>query len=1048
MVQVSSATLDDGGLPVAWQHRVRPLLRKMLAIFLPLFLVVLAAIAVVCWLEIRSRRQTIMEDQKASVILGKRVILDTLAPVLADLRYLAKTVEDSRLLEDSGAARAHAVDALTTQFVDFSAAHGYYDQIRVVAADGMEVVRVNDNGGSPAGVPANALQQKSHRYYFQDAIRIGPDKIYVSPMDLNIEHGVIETPLKPMIRVATPIVDARAHALGIVIINYTARTLLNKFSATARSKDSRLMLLNMDGYWLKGARTEDEWGFMYPDRRQLTFGNRFPQAWKRIRSTEFGQVTTGKGIFTFATVFPLLDCPEWLLCLPSEDRLNAHHYSWIIVSRHSTGNLLQAEGPLLFRALLASSAAFCILIFFSYRLAAANFQRRQAEAALRRSKENLEQTIIARTGELQATNQALRKQIDERLNAEKALRESEERYRAMMDAMDDLAYICSPDLKIEYMNPAMARKFGEDAVGKYCYEVLHRRDVPCTPCYQEAVKGGESPKSHYMLPIDDRHYHVSHNAIRHEDGTISKMTIFRDVSDLKAMEQARLESERQYRILVETMREGICVIDTRGRFTFVNRQFCGMLGYAAEEIVGRAPVDFLDGDNLAKLMRIRRQRSAGAVVPFELHWQRKSGEAMITTVSPAILQGEAGEPAGSFAVVTDITGQKRAEAEMRDLEAQLRQAQKMEAIGVLAGGIAHDFNNILMPIMGYAELIEATLQADHPAGGYIRPILEASHRAKELVSQILSFSRQSNDELQPTAIHSLVAEPLKLLKASIPANIAIEQRLDVRNRMVMANPVHIHQVVMNLCTNAYHAMEKTGGRLSVALFKADPPDGVGGTHPGARREYACLRISDTGPGIEPELLSRIFDPYFTTKAPGKGTGLGLSVVHGIVTALDGDIRVESRTGQGATFSVYLPLISTTDTGDALDTRAALPGGSETVLLVDDEAPIVQLEERILGRLGYTVVTSSGSLDALGIFTADPGRFDLVITDLTMPDMTGLDLAQKISGIRPGIPIIMLTGFSEQLGQDDMQRSGIRRIIMKPVLIKNLAEAIRGVLGEA
>ncbi|BBO89635.1 ATP-binding protein [Desulfosarcina ovata] len=901
-------------------------IKKTLLIILPIFLLVLGCIATVYWFELRNHQRAVLENEKASVLLAKQITLRALAPVIADLRFLASEVASSGVLGPETTMLAKIRSDMEARFINFSSAHSDYDQIRIIDRAGMEVVRINQNNGAPMAVADRERQAKKHRYYFAETMRLTKGGIYVSPLDLNIEHNQLETPRKPMIRFATPIYSRQEVKSGMVIINYTAQHLLNQFSPASKGSDSQLMLLNADGYWLKGATPEDEWGFMYPNGQNLTLGRRYPELWARINTVKHGQMVTDQGIFTFGTIYPLEECPGCATTPKPNQLSDTRDYSWIIVSQHASIGFRQGQNRFFMKAVLASVVAFLVLVFLSFRLTVSDFHRRSSEARLRRSKATLAQAVVAKTSELQSSNRALRTQIDERLKVETALRESEEKYRT----------------------------------------------------------------------------------------------------------------------LIETMREGICLINGNGRFAFVNRQFCAMLGYSQEEIVGHEYREFLDPVNLKKLNREREKRMAGEAEPYDLKWIKKNGKPVLTYISPAALYDTGGEFSGSFAVVTDITEQKTLDKEKAGLEMQLRQAQKMEAIGVLAGGIAHDFNNILMPIIGYAELIRELLPDDHDAWGYIHPILEASRRAKELVAQILSFSRQSNDELKPTPIAPLVAEPLKLLKASIPSNIEIEPDIDAKDAMIMANPVQIHQVVMNLCTNAYHAMENTGGKLSVSLKKVESSHSRERASDRQPDRFACLTISDTGPGIKPEYLSRIFEPYFTTKEQSKGTGLGLSVVHGIVNACNGEIRVESHQGKGTTFYVFLPLLSSEAAGKSDDQHKILPGGAENILLVDDEAPIVQLEKRVLERLGYTVTTRMSSVDALEIFRIDPYRFDLVITDLTMPNLTGIDLAKAMTDIRPDLPVLMLTGFSEQLNRRMVENAGIRRVLMKPVLAKDLAAAIRSV----
>ncbi len=380
----------------------------------------------------------------------------------------------------------------------------------------------------------------------------------------------------------------------------------------------------------------------------------------------------------------------------------------------------------------------------------------------------------------------------------------------------------------------------------------------------------------------------------------------------------------------------------------------------------------------------------------------------------------------------------------KKLEEQLLQAQKMEAIGTLAGGIAHDFNNILGAIMGYTEMVAWEIQESDDLQRKIQQILKASNRAKELVQQILSFSRQHDQERKPVQIHPIVKEALKLLKASLPSTIAIRQEIEDRRSTVMANPTQIHQVLMNLCTNAHHAMRETGGVLTVKLYTEDIGNTRAQQYNLAVGRYLVLAVEDTGHGISVTAKERIFDPYFTTKKKGEGTGLGLSVTHGIMRAHDGAIIVESEVGQGSTFTVFFPM-----TADREDRKPQpvepLPTGQEHILFVDDEPVLVEIGEQMLEHLGYMVTCIADSVEALRIFKRAPDDFDLVITDMTMPNMTGDVMAHEMLTVRPGLPIIMATGFSELMTEEKAKLSGISDFLLKPLVIRDLARVIRKVL---
>jgi len=382
------------------------------------------------------------------------------------------------------------------------------------------------------------------------------------------------------------------------------------------------------------------------------------------------------------------------------------------------------------------------------------------------------------------------------------------------------------------------------------------------------------------------------------------------------------------------------------------------------------------------------------------------------------------------------------------LEDQLQQAQKMESIGTLAGGIAHDFNNILFPIIGYTEMLMDDLSEESSSiRESLNQIYTGALRARDLVQQILAFARQEKNELKLMKMQPIIKEAMKLIRSTIPTTISITQNLQPDCGPVAADPTQIHQIVMNLATNAYNAMEENGGELKVNLKEIELGEGDlidPDMSPGL---YACLTIADTGMGMNKDVMNRIFDPFFTTKEKGKGTGMGLSVVHGIVKRMKGEIQVYSEPGKGTEFKLYLPIVKSASESQEPKADEPLAGGCEKLLLVDDEESIIVVEKQVLERLGYQVTSLTSSIEALEAFRADPDKFDLVITDMSMPKLSGDKLAHELIKMRPDIPVLLCTGFSEAMTDEKIKSMGLKGLLMKPIMMKDLAQKIREVLDK-
>lgn len=514
-----------------------------------------------------------------------------------------------------------------------------------------------------------------------------------------------------------------------------------------------------------------------------------------------------------------------------------------------------------------------------------------------------------------------------------------------------------------------------------------------------------------------------------------------DVTERKRAEEALRESEEKYRLLFELESDVILLMrKSDGQILEVNKAGPRIYGYSYNEFLKMKNIDLSnEPEKTRQAVQINQTK-----VPLRYH-RKKNGTVFPVEINGSLLKWK-GEEA-RIATIRDITERVEAEKEKDRLEIKLLQAQKMEAIGTLAGGIAHDFNNILAPILGHTEMVMMDLSADSQLQFHLNEIHKATERARNLVKQILTFSRQKEQERIPLRVNLVLKEALELLRSSIPTTIEIKQNIKTESDTVFADPTQVHQIVVNLCTNAAHAMREKGGVLEVNLTSEILDSEAVATFqnlvPGA---YVKLEVRDTGHGIKPENIERIFEPYFTTKGLEQGTGLGLAVIHGIIKSYDGEIMVESELEKGTTFKVWLPAVEV-GVAPVAERQDAIPGGTETILFVDDEEIMIGVIPLMLEKLGYKVIALADSIEALEFFRNKPDACDLVITDMTMPNMTGEELAREIMKIEPFVPIMLCTGFSDQIDERKAKEMGIRAFVMKPVDMTVMANVIRSVLDE-
>lgn len=483
-----------------------------------------------------------------------------------------------------------------------------------------------------------------------------------------------------------------------------------------------------------------------------------------------------------------------------------------------------------------------------------------------------------------------------------------------------------------------------------------------------------------------------------------------------------------------------------GQFLYVNDNACRSLGYSRAEMlllkVSDIQAEISDQEVYKQNLEIVREKKG--VLQYG-QYIRKNGTLFPVEVNIKLLEYKQKEYL--VAVARDITERRQAEIEKKKLEEQLWQTQKLEAIGTLAGGVAHDFNNILFPIIGYTEMLIDKADEGSELKEDLEEILSGALKATDLVQQLLAFSRRTEKELVPLSLPMIVKEVLKLTRASLPSTIRIISEIDSNCCKIIADPNHIHQIAMNLITNAFHAMEKDGGTLGVHVSEIEITEEDKAKYNLDCGTYARLSVSDTGSGIEEKFLGKIFDPYFSTKDEKSGTGMGLSVVHGIIESYSGDISVSTEPGKGSQFDVYFPGVLPSNKSNHNKFIECVKGGGEHVLIVDDESSVLKLEKRMLMELGYQVTSQGCGQRALEIFETSPNEFDIIVTDLTMPTLTGDKLLKKIKSIKKEIPVILCTGFSHKFSKANVIELGFSDIIMKPVIKSELARKIRNALDK-
>jgi PAS domain S-box-containing protein len=696
--------------------------------------------------------------------------------------------------------------------------------------------------------------------------------------------------------------------------------------------------------------------------------------------------------------------------------------------------------------------------------------RKEAERKLKNYRDRLEDLIGERTEQLEMANEHLRVEIAEHEQAEARLRESEEfknaivnsvpSHIAVLDGNGVILLVNEPWVRFSIENSDMkgfpARHTGPGAdYLKVCKESFGESSEGAMAAHDgiRAVLDGILPSFSLEYPCHSpgvkRWFSMTVTPL----GTAERGVVIshRNITERKRAGESLRAGEARLDLALRSAHMGVWSWNIQEDKRNFDPYTFYLLGINPATSTGKSEEFFraVHPDDKAKIQAVMRRVLSEDILyetDYRTVWSDRSVHYIETR--GRLHRDEAGRPKEINGVIWDVTERKRVEEERERLEAQLRQAQKMESLGTLAGGIAHDFNNILAIIIGYTEMVLLGKDEGSDEHSQLDEVLKAAIRAKDLVQQILAFGRRSEEKKQPLQVSLIVKEALKMLKATLPSTIKVIRNV-TSNAVVLADPTQIHQILMNLCTNAAHAMRADGGTLEVSLtdsfLTAENIPYLSDLQPGP---HVKLTVKDSGCGISPAILERIFDPFFTTKEKGVGTGLGLSVVHGIVKSHGGTIEVSSLPEKGTTFHVFLPCI-----GKALATEEAesspLPRGQERILVVDDEPALAKATKKLLVRLGYHVDIRTNGVEALEAFRnqSEEKRFDLVITDMTMPHLTGIELAKELLKLDPNLAILLCTGFSEQADAVKAKRIGIQGFLMKPVVLRELAGMVRKVLDE-
>lgn len=974
-------------------------LKKSLYFFVPVLIVITSVLFFDTKHKIGHQKENI---QKSEQILIDLITNNTIEHISKPIIHI-NSIANSYLLKEYLSEKSEKnLKAIEYEILNYSNNIKTYDQIRILDLNGMELVRVNHNKGNPEIVKKEDLQNKSDRYYYTDAVGLLRNHIYVSKLDLNIENKKLEMPIKPMIRFVTPVFDRENQKKGYLFINFLAEVIFDSFHIAAKNNLGEIMLLNKNGYWLHGKDKSFEWGFMYKDKKDLVVKKYFPKFWEKAQLSQNTAIYTANGFF----VCNKISIAEALSEIPDIDSTIINDSTWYIISHISQSK---------FSGTIDHIKQTAIIIFFIIALSLF-----------------VTSYFIART--------EIYKRITQR---NLLIAESEEEWRKTFDSVTDMIIIINPQKIILRANKAFMDYFADIYHENItCCELFSQSSLEPKLCSQCRIFScGEEINNEVFDTKTGNWYQIAVSIMKDENGNIKHIIhSMRDITVSKNNEKVLEESEYLLNKSQAIAKIGNWRMNLKNHDIVWSDEIYRIFGVERDNFQPsyESFLNFIHPDDKKEVNKTV-SNAIQNLESYNIEYNIIMENSTIKTVNE---QAKISCENGNYfldGTLQDITDRKK-------LEGELRQSEKMQAVGQLAGGVAHDFNNQLSAIVGYSEMLVEKL-SDEKLKKFAKNIFISAQSAADLTRQLLAYSRKGKNRKVDMNIHSIIDEVITLLGRSIDKKIVIKKQLNASHPIITGDPSQIQNAILNIAINSRDAMSH-GGNITFRTDNITLDESYCKIHPFEINpgQFLFLSISDNGSGIPKEIQKKIFEPFFTTKAEGKGTGMGLAAVYGTIKTHKGAINLYSEINRGTTFNIYIPL-STADTGTSNPIIEQGPvKGSGTIMIIDDEDIVRNMAGDILTDLGYTVLKYKNGNTALKDFMRNSNDIDLVIVDLFMPYLNGEEILHEIRKINPYVKVLLASGFSINEEIEALLKKGAQDFIQKPFMRVDISIKVADILN--